>query len=403
MSEVGQSFEFPEPPQSPDFPNLEAQVRTFWDDNSIEQKALALRQGAERFVFFEGPPTANGMPHPGHALTRAMKDLFPRYQTMRGRLCERKAGWDTHGLPVETEVCKEIGIHSKDQIEEYGIEPFVRRCQQSVFRYVKEWESLTRNIGFWVDLDDAYATYHQSYVESVWWALKRLFDQGLLYQGEKIVWWWAQGGTGLSAGEVGEGYREVDDPSVFVRMPRLDAQGQADGVDFVAWTTTPWTLISNQFIAVHPEVQYSTVKDAGSDQRFIVATDLVEKMATKWKMELSIEETVLGADLVGTRYRPPFDGYWKQYGERVADLVEGGEVSLMWRVVAADFVTTGSGSGVVHQAPAFGEVDHEVLVAERAKLVDPEVLELLCAVEPDGSFGEIAGEEFHGRRAKDCD
>ena len=130
MSEVGQSFEFPEPPQSPDFPNLEAQVRTFWDDNSIEQKALALRQGAERFVFFEGPPTANGMPHPGHALTRAMKDLFPRYQTMRGRLCERKAGWDTHGLPVETEVCKEIGIHSKDQIEEYGIEPFVRRCQQ---------------------------------------------------------------------------------------------------------------------------------------------------------------------------------------------------------------------------------------------------------------------------------
>ncbi|MEO2148559.1 MAG: isoleucine--tRNA ligase [bacterium] len=403
MSEVGHSFEFPEPPQSPDFPDLEAQVRTFWDDNSIEQKALALRQGAQRFVFFEGPPTANGMPHPGHALTRAMKDLFPRYQTMRGRLCERKAGWDTHGLPVETEVCKEIGIHSKDQIEEYGIEPFVRRCQQSVFRYVKEWESLTRNIGFWVDLDEAYATYHQSYVESVWWALKRLFDQGLLYQGEKIVWWWAQGGTGLSAGEVGEGYREVDDPSVFVRMPRLDDQGQPDGVDFVAWTTTPWTLISNQFIAVHPEVQYSTVKDDGSDQRFIVATDLVEKMATKWKMELTIEETVVGADLVGTRYRPPFDGYWKQHGGRVADLVEGGEVSLMWRVVAADFVTTGSGSGVVHQAPAFGEVDHEVLLAERAKLVDPEVLELLCAVEPDGSFGEIAGEQFHGRWVKDCD
>ena len=222
-------FEFPEPVSSPKFPELESKVRQFWDDQSIYEKSLKAREGAEKYVFFEGPPTANGLPHPGHALTRAMKDLFPRYQTMRGRLCERKAGWDTHGLPVEIEVCKDMGIHSKDEIEEYGIEPFVKRCQKSVFKYVKEWESLTRNIGFWVDLDEAYATYHKSFVESVWWALKRLFEGGLLYQGEKIVWWWAQGGTGLSAGEVGEGYRQVDDPSVFVRMPRIDDSGAKAG------------------------------------------------------------------------------------------------------------------------------------------------------------------------------
>ena len=314
MSETGSPFQFPEPISSPDFPALEAQIRDFWQTNSIHQKALDARAGAERYVFFEGPPTANGMPHPGHALTRAMKDLFPRYQTMRGRLCERKAGWDTHGLPVETEVCKEIGIHSKAEIEEYGIEPFVRRCQQSVFRYVKEWESLTRNIGFWVDLDEAYATYHQEYVESVWWALKRLFERGLLYQGEKIVWWWAQGGTGLSAGEVGEGYREVDDPSVFVRMPRLKDDGEPDGTSFVAWTTTPWTLLSNQFIAVHPEVTYCVAVDGETQERLILAEALVETLAGKLKRELTIEKTMPGADLVGARYQPPFDNYWKRSG-----------------------------------------------------------------------------------------
>ena len=200
---------------SADFPALEQKIGRFWNSENIYQKSLAARGGAERFVFYEGPPTANGMPHPGHCLTRAIKDLFPRYRTMRGYLCERKAGWDTHGLPVEVEVCKELGIHSKEDIEAFGIEPFIQKCQASVWQYMQQWERLTERLGFWVNLKDAYVTYHQSYVESVWWSLKQLFDRGMLYQGHKIVWWWAQGGTALSSGEVGQGYREVADPSAF--------------------------------------------------------------------------------------------------------------------------------------------------------------------------------------------
>ncbi|MDC0347249.1 isoleucine--tRNA ligase [Planctomycetota bacterium] len=396
-------FEFPEPVSSPKFPELESKVRQFWDDQSIYEKSLKAREGAEKYVFFEGPPTANGLPHPGHALTRAMKDLFPRYQTMRGRLCERKAGWDTHGLPVEIEVCKDMGIHSKDEIEEYGIEPFVKRCQKSVFKYVKEWESLTRNIGFWVDLDEAYATYHKSFVESVWWALKRLFEGGLLYQGEKIVWWWAQGGTGLSAGEVGEGYRQVDDPSVFIRMPRIDDSGAKDGTSFVAWTTTPWTLPSNQFLAVHPEVKYSEIKDKESGEVLIIAEDLIASLSEKWKRDFDVVSTVSGSELVGNRYLPPYQYYYPKHGDQCSALKDGGEQSIMWRVVAADFVTTDSGTGVVHQAPAFGEIDHEVLMNERARFEDNSVIPLLCAVEPNGTFNEAAGEAFQGRWVKDCD
>ncbi len=243
------------------FPTLETSILDLWDEQQIYEKSLEQRRNSPKFVFFEGPPTANGLPHPGHCLTRAIKDLFPRYRTMRGFRCERKAGWDTHGLPVEVEVCKELGIHSKEEIEQYGVEPFIQKCLQSVFRYTKEWESLTRRLGFWIHLDEAYVTYHQSYVESVWWALKTLFDQGLLYQGHKIVWWWAQGGTALSSGEVGLGYREVADPSVYVRFPLLDEAGQPGDTDLLVWTTTPWTLPSNQFAAVHPDLEYSLVRD----------------------------------------------------------------------------------------------------------------------------------------------
>src|SRR5688572_7418336 len=190
---------------------------------------------------------------------------------MRGQLCQRKAGWDTHDLPVETEVCKELGIHSKEEIEAYGIEPFIQKCQQSVWRYMREWERLTERLGFWIHLDEAYVTYHQSYVESVWWSLKNLFNRDLLYQGHKIVWWWAQGGTALSAGEVGLGYREVADPSVYVKFPlssKLEIWKE-DGTRIetdvpqylLVWTTTPWTLPSNQFVAVKPSIEYSCVTD----------------------------------------------------------------------------------------------------------------------------------------------
>lgn len=210
-----------------DFPQLEKDVLTFWKERGIFHASLARCRGAPRFVFYEGPPTANGMPHPGHCLTRAMKDIFPRYRTMCGCLVERKAGWDTHGLPVEVEVSKELGIHTKAEIEAYGMEPFIRKCIESVFRYTREWEEMTERLGFWVDLDDAYVTYSERYVESVWWSLKTLFERGLLYQGHKIVWWWPQGGTALSAGEVGEGYRQVDDPSVYVRFRSATSPGRA--------------------------------------------------------------------------------------------------------------------------------------------------------------------------------
>ncbi len=257
------------------FPKQEEQILDFWKENAIYAQSLSRRAGAPTFVFYEGPPTANGLPHPGHCLTRAIKDLFPRYKTMRGYLCERKAGWDTHGLPVEVEVCKELGIHGKDEIEKFGIEPFIQKCQQSVWRYMQEWERLTERIGFWIDLSQAYVTYHQSYVESVWWSLKKLFDQGLLYRGHKIVWWWAQGGTALSAGEVGQGYREVADPSVYVKFRLVDDPNTS----LVVWTTTPWTLPSNTFAAVHPDIDYAICLDAESDERLIVAASLADALA----------------------------------------------------------------------------------------------------------------------------
>ncbi len=391
---------------SVDFPELETHIGRFWKENKIYEKSLQRREGAPRFVFYEGPPTANGMPHPGHCLTRAIKDLFPRYRTMRGQLCERKAGWDTHGLPVEVEVCKELGIHSKEEIERYGIEPFIHKCQESVWRYMQEWQRLTERLGFWLQTEEAYVTYHQSYVESVWWALKTLFDRGLLYQGHKIVWWWPQGGTALSSGEVGQGYREVADPSIYVRFPLIDEPETS----LLVWTTTPWTLPSNQFAAVHAEIEYATVLDTEVGGKLILAKNLVETIGAKQKRELKVESTYLGSELVGRRYQPPFDCYSMQQvshgpllGEFKDDLKTGDQDHVAWRVVAGDFVTTESGTGVVHQAPAFGEVDYEVLVAEQSRFVADQGPELINCVGPDGKFTEEAPEFVRGRWVKDCD
>ncbi len=368
---------------SPSFPALEQDVLEFWDDNEIYRESLRRRKDGPSFVFYEGPPTANGMPHPGHCLTRSIKDVFPRYKTMRGYRCERKAGWDTHGLPVEVEVGKELGIHSKEEIEAYGEEPFIQKCQQSVWRYMQEWQQLTRRLGFWVNLEEAYVTYHQSYVESVWWSLKNLFDRGLLFQGHKIVWWWAQGGTALSAGEVGQGYREVADPSVYVLFPLVDQPNRS----LVVWTTTPWTLPSNVFAAVHPtDIEYAAVRDPETGNELILAKALIETISTKLKRELEFIEDVSASDLIGKRYKPPFDHYQSTTGDPTGTLLNGDTQHHYWRVVPADFVTTDSGSGLVHQAPAFGEVDHEVLVSEQKKFVEGERPELLCAVGPDGKF-----------------
>src|SRR6195952_2826846 len=245
-------------PSSQSFPDLDREVMSLWDEERIFEQTQAgiggaagsaeagLADHAESFVFYEGPPTANGMPHPGHVLTRVMKDVFLRYQTMRGKVVLRRGGWDTHGLPVEVEVEKDLGISGRNAIAAYGVEPFTRKCVESVFRYIEEWRRMTRRIGFWVDLDSAYVTFHKSYVESVWWALSEFFKQGLLYQDYKVVWWWPQGGTALSAGEVGQGYKTVDDPSIIVRFPVENEEG----LSLLAWTTTPWTLPSNIALAV---------------------------------------------------------------------------------------------------------------------------------------------------------
>jgi isoleucyl-tRNA synthetase len=384
------------------FPKLEEKIVQFWKDRVIYEKSLSSRKEGKPFIFYEGPPTANGLPHPGHCLTRAIKDLFPRYKTMRGHLCERKAGWDTHGLPVEVEVCKELGIHSKEEIEAYGVEPFIRKCIESVFRYTQQWEHLTNRLGFWIHLDEAYVTYHQSYVESVWWALKNLFDRGLLYQGHKIVWWWAQGGTALSSGEVGQGYREVADPSVFVRFPLVDPPFAFQNADLLVWTTTPWTLPCNQFAAVNPDLEYSLVSVEGESRKLIMASSLTETVAWKIHKEITVELTVSGKLLIGLQYAPPFDYYYKKHGHKQGKILNGSSQSIAWRVVPADFVDIGTGTGIVHQAPAFGEVDFELLQTERARFVDGDGPELICSVASDGTFTDETP-EFKGRWVKEAD
>ncbi|MBU8895918.1 isoleucine--tRNA ligase [Corallococcus sp. M34] len=384
-------------PVEMDFPAEERRILAFWKDRRIFERSLEARQGAPSFVFYEGPPTANGLPHNGHVLTRVIKDLFPRFQTMRGFQVPRKAGWDTHGLPVEVEVEKELRIHGKAEIERYGVEPFTERCIESVFRYTTEWERLTERIGFWVDLKTAYVTYHRSFVESVWWALAELFRKGLLYQGHKVVWWWPRGGTALSAAEVGLGYKTVDDPSVYVAFPLRDTPDTA----LLIWTTTPWTLPSNMYAAVNPSLDYVTV-DAG-DRKLIVAAGQRDELAKKLKKDLPILATQKGSALVGVRYVPPFpDVYFQRFGDVMLPLKDGGSDARAWRVVGADFVTLGSGTGIVHTAPAFGEDDYDAFRKDRARFVQPDDAELFCAVKPDGTFSEEVP-LVTGRFVKDAD
>ena len=378
------------------FPEVEAQILSFWKEKGIFEKSLELRKGCEPFVFYEGPPTANGLPHNGHVLTRVIKDLFPRYRTMRGYFVPRKAGWDTHGLPVEVEVEKELGIHGKAAIEQYGVEAFVKRCISSVFRYTNEWERLTEKIGFWVDLSDAYVTYHKSYIESVWWALSELFKAGLLYRGHKVIWWWPQGGTALSSAEVGLNYKTVDDPSVYVAFPFADDPESA----LLIWTTTPWTLPSNMYAAVGPEVDYVEVQSAS--RKLVLAAALREQVAQKIGEELPVLRELKGKELLGRTYLPPFDIYHQQYGAASAELANGGTTPLFWKVLAADFVELDSGTGIVHIASAFGEVDHDLHRALLQTYKDPLSIPLLCAVAPDGTFNEDFP-KFKGVWVKDAD
>jgi isoleucyl-tRNA synthetase len=367
-----------------DFPREEREIFRFWKERGIFEKTLAKPSPRGTFVFYEGPPTANGLPHNGHVLTRVIKDVFPRYKTMRGWSVPRKAGWDTHGLPVEVEVEKELRIHGKAAIEEYGVEPFIKKCIESVFRYTKEWEELTERVGFWVDLADAYVTYHRSYVESVWWALAELHKKGLLYQGHKVVWWWAQGGTALSSGEVGQGYRTVDDPSVTVAFPVVGEEN----LSLLVWTTTPWTLPSNMYAAVHPQLDYVIAANQ-EGRRFLLARGLLEGLSKKLG-GLTIERQMKGSELFGMAYRPPFELFRAE---------ASGFGDVVWRVWGGNFVTLEAGTGIVHVAPAFGEDDHEM---HRKLQHENRELPLFCAVKPDGSFIERF-ERYAGRWVKDCD
>jgi isoleucyl-tRNA synthetase len=350
---------------------LEAEVLAFWSDERIYARAVAKAAGRPDFTFYEGPPTANGTPHNGHVLTRVMKDMVLRYRSMRGFRVARKAGWDTHGLPVEVEVEKQLGILGKQAIEAYGIDAFARKCRDSVFAYTREWEDHTRRIGFWVDLDEAYVTYRRAYVESVWWALSELHRKGLLYQGHKVIWWWPQGGTALSAAEVGLGYKSVEDPAVTVRFPLV-----ADpATSLLAWTTTPWTLPSNTAIAVNRSLDYEVREKDG--RRVIAAVGC--RIALDEAGE--VVRVVKGADLIGQRYTPPYD-----FATPV-----GGDA---FRVVHADFVTADAGTGIAHEAPAFGADDYELSKAEG--------IGMLQLVGPDGNF--VAGTGFlEGRFCKDAD
>ncbi len=381
-----------------DFPKEERAVLAFWKERRVFEASLDQRKGAPPFVFYEGPPTANGLPHNGHVLTRVIKDLFPRYKTMQGYSVPRKAGWDTHGLPVEVEVEKELRIHGKAAIEEYGVEPFIAKCVESVFRYTTEWEHLTERVGFWVDLKEAYVTYHKAYVESVWWALSELFSKGLLYQGHKVVWWWAQGGTALSSGEVGLGYREVDDPSVYVAFP-LEEPLDGHDVSLLVWTTTPWTLSSNMYAAVHAAFEYAVVRDEAG-RRFVVARDRVAPLAKKLKAHLEVEREMKGAELVGLSYRPPRSVYDRDYDSE-PDRARWRDTwnYPLWKVCRADFVTLETGTGIVHVAPAFGEDDYEL---HRALQIGAAVPAPLCAVSPDGTFNDTVP-KYKGRWVKDCD
>lgn len=380
----------------PNFPKLEREILDLWQSRDVFRRSLEDTEGKPEFVFYEGPPTANGLPHNGHVLTRVVKDLFPRYKTMRGYHVDRRAGWDTHGLPVEVEVEKELRISGKAGIVEYGVDRFARKCLESVFRYTEEWEHLTNRVGFWVDLNAAYVTYHKSYVESVWWALSQLFEKGLLYKGHKVVWWWAQGGTALSAGEVGSSYKTVDDPSVYVRFPLVEQDAS-----LVIWTTTPWTLPSNMFVGVHADYDYVFAKDAEDGQVLIIAEALLESLANKTGRTYTVQKTVKGAELIGQRYTPPFDAFTK---------TAASDERRYWKVIAGDrsstsvpdwFVTLEAGTGLVHLAPAFGEDDWK---AWRRLRMEDDSLEMMCAVRADGTFDErLAGLKLEGVWVKDGD
>jgi isoleucyl-tRNA synthetase len=358
------------------FPELERRILEFWRERDVFAETLRRREGAPEWVFYEGPPTANGRPGIHHVEPRTFKDVYPRYRTMTGYRVPRKAGWDCHGLPVELEVEKEIGTTGKRDIERFGIAEFNRLCRESVTRYVDDFERLTERIGFWIDLSDAYRTMDTPYIESVWWSLKRLHERGLLLEADKVTPYCPRCGTALSDAEVALGYEVVEDPSLYVELRLTNAPARPELADawIAVWTTTPWTLVSNLGLAVRADQDYEIVRLDG--RRVVMAAALRERVVP----DASAEERIPGRALVDARYEPPYDN------------VEGDGVH---RIVAADFVSMDEGTGVVHLAPAFGPEDLEVGRREGWPVYKP--------VDDEGRFTAEAPEFLHGRFVKEAD
>ena len=362
--------------KNPSFPALEERVLERWRERDVFKESVRRRQGAEPWVFYEGPPTANGRPGSHHVLARVFKDIFPRYQTMRGRLVERKGGWDCHGLAVEIAVEQKLGFTSKDDIERYGIAEFNQQCRESVFEFLEDWTALTERTGYWVDLEHPYRTLDPDYIESVWWALKSMWERDLLFEGHKVVPYCVRCGTALSSHEVAQGYKDVEDPSVFVHFGVSEPAGALrDGDVLLVWTTTPWTLVSNAAVAVDPKLTY-----VRTDEGYVLAEALVERVLGDGA---EIVERFTGAEMLGAGYEPPFEYIAAEaYGEQGHTVLPG------------DFVTAEDGTGIVHTAIAFGEDDYRLGREQGLAVVNP--------VRADGTYDERIG-PYEGRWVKDAD
>ena len=354
-----------------DFVEREKEVLEFWKENDIFKKSIEKNEGHPEFSFYDGPPTANGKPHIGHILTRVMKDIVPRYKTMKGYHVLRKAGWDTHGLPVELEVEKMLGIDGKPEIEKYGVEPFIQKCKESVWKYKHEWEVMSDRVGYWADMDNPYVTYDDNYIESVWWSLKEIDKKGLIYKGHKVVPYCPRCGTALSSHEVAQGYKDVQDTSAFVKFK---VKGE-ENTYFLAWTTTPWTLPSNVALCMNAKIDYVKIKANG--EYYILAKPLVNSLFEDYE----IVDTRKGKDYEYVEYEPLFDFY-----------KEGKKAFF---VTNAEYVTTTDGTGVVHIAPAFGEDDTQVGRSYNLPLVQ--------FVDARGRLSADCGSDLEGLFVKDAD
>ncbi|NQU37538.1 MAG: isoleucine--tRNA ligase, partial [Actinobacteria bacterium] len=349
-----------------DLPEMEKKVLSFWAENDIFHRSLAQNADSQPWVFYEGPPTANGMPGTHHVEARVFKDIFPRYKTMQGYFVPRKAGWDCHGLPVELAVEKELGFTGKKDIEAYGIAEFNQQCRDSVLRNVGKFAEMTQRMGYWVDMDQAYWTMDSDYVQSVWWSLKKIFDAGLLSEDHRVSPYCPRCGTGLSDHELAQGYEDIVDPSVYVKFPLTDGElaQRYPGLALLVWTTTPWTLVSNTAVAAKPDAEYSVVEQESSF--YLVATDLISQVFGD--AEVTVRESLPGTDLERLPYERPFD---------LVDIPEAHFVTL------GDYVTTEDGTGLVHLAPAFGADDLTVCREYGLPVVNP--------VLPDGTFDPSVG------------